>query len=195
MKARDRGAPSYLEYSKHPQNTLKASMFRILLVERQVELEHVDARLAQQPEIRRFGVLRNQLIELIGGNATGFGHARRLRLRLRGADVGIQAARRPGQHIGWNGPCIVRVFLVEFVHRRLHAIDQLLIGGAVIKSTGSGGIVAVVTGSGGTRLEILGPCEILANQLRTDDSIAFGDQAAVGLMRKDDLRDPVTASG
>ena len=44
-------------------------LLRILLVKRQVQLEHVNPGLAEQPEIRRFGVLRHQLVDLIHGDA------------------------------------------------------------------------------------------------------------------------------
>ena len=104
MKARDRGAPSYLEYSKHPQNTLKASMFRILLVQRQVQLQHVDARLAQKARGPAFGVLRDQLTDLVRGDAAGFRDARHLRFRRLRADVGIEAAGRCVSKSAGMGP-------------------------------------------------------------------------------------------
>ena len=93
------------------------------------------------------------------------------------------------QQVGGNGPVIVRVVLAEFFHRRLHAVDQLLIGRAVVRSAGSGRIVAVVAGRRGARMEVFGLGEILADQRGADDLPVLRDQAAVGLVRKENLAD------
>ncbi len=73
---------------------------------------------------------------------------------------------------------------MELGYRRLHAIDQLLIGRAIVRSAGSGRIVAIITGRRRTWLEVLRLAEVLPDQLRADRLPILRDQAAIGLIGK-----------
>jgi hypothetical protein len=51
-----------------------------LLVEREIQLQHVDARIAKQTEGWSFRELRQQLIRLFHGNAASLSHTGHLHL-------------------------------------------------------------------------------------------------------------------
>ena len=68
-------------------------------VERQIQLEHVDARLAEHAERAAFGVLADERRDLGRGQAARSSDARDLILGRGDADVRIEAAARRGDEI------------------------------------------------------------------------------------------------
>jgi len=60
-----------------------------LFVEREVELEHVDARLAEQPEPAAVGLFLDQLLNRCERQVANSGDAMRLELRVVERDLGI----------------------------------------------------------------------------------------------------------
>ena len=79
----------------------KAGCWLLLLrrVERQIELQHVDMRLADDAEEAALGVGLDELPDLVLRQAARLGDARHLEQRAGGRDVGIEAARRGGDQI------------------------------------------------------------------------------------------------
>ena len=70
-----------------------------LAVEREVELEHVDPRLAEEAERAAVCVLLDERQHLLEREAAGTRDARRLQARVRGGDVRIEPGARGGQGI------------------------------------------------------------------------------------------------
>ena len=108
---------------------------RQLSVEREVQLQHVDARLADETEPR---AVRSHCCDersnRAGIDATRLRHARRLNLGVRRTDVRIEAAGRGRHRVGRNRPGVVRVLLAVLIDRRLDAIDQLLVRRSVVRA-------------------------------------------------------------
>ena len=73
------------------------------LIEREVEAEDVDAGIAEDTQIRPFGVLPDKCAHLIERNAARFCHARDLQLGIARTDVRVEAAARGSYGIGGHG--------------------------------------------------------------------------------------------
>ena len=160
---------------------------RELLVRSQVQLQHIDARLAQETQIRPFGKLPDELIHLVHSNATGFRDPRRLRPCRVGRKMRIQAAGRSGHQIRRKGSRVIGIILPKFVDRGFHPIDELLTRRPVVRPARSGRIISIVAGRRRPRLEIFRLGEVLSDQFRSDRFAAGRDQAPVGLMREQNL--------
>ena len=63
---------------------------REFLIERDVERQHVHARLAEKSPVGAIGELRDQRFHLLRGNAAGLADARRLYLGIRRTDLRIE---------------------------------------------------------------------------------------------------------
>ena len=74
-----------------------------LLVERQIEFQNIHTRFAQHAEIGTFREAGDQLVRLIRGNAASLRYTDGLGLRGGRADMGIEAASRPGYRISGDG--------------------------------------------------------------------------------------------
>ena len=158
------------------------------LVQRQIQLQNVDARLAQ--ECRTAG-LRCWRPPVAGPRPALMPRAAATRadlgFRRCGADVGIEPAAGSRQQVGRHRAGERGVLGAELLQVALHPVDQLLVGGAEVRAAGRQAVVAIVAGGRGAAVEILGPGEVLADQLRADDLAVGRDQAAVGLVRENDL--------
>src|SRR6516165_2790829 len=87
----------------HPPSALAGN--RILVVELQVELQHVDLRLADKANRAAAAVLRHHRAYLIGADVPGLGHPGNLDVGISHGDVRVQAAAARGDGVG--GHCRV----------------------------------------------------------------------------------------
>src|SRR5260370_10055149 len=74
----------------------------ILLIQRQVQLQNIHARLTEESELAAFGVLRDQLQKLVFSNASGPGDAGNLKLGSRRSDMRIKAGARRCDQVHWD---------------------------------------------------------------------------------------------
>ena len=122
--------------------------------------------------------------------AAGFGHARDLQLGIAHADVWIESAAGRSDGVGRHRLGFAQaVFLRDRLSMRsLIASFSFCEVGPKIAAAGIGGVVAVASGRG-TRMKIFLGGESLAEQLRAaHGSVFVHDQAAVGLVAKQRLR-------
>src|SRR4051794_38555173 len=69
-------------------------------IQRDIQLEHIHARLAEKSQIRLFGVLRDQLPNLFRRGPTGLSHPGSLNDRRIGTDMRIETRAGAGSGIG-----------------------------------------------------------------------------------------------
>ena len=72
-------------------------------IQGEVELQDVDPRLAQEPELAAFGMLLDETANGVFGKATCLGHASDLIERGGRADMRVEAAARCGNQIDRDG--------------------------------------------------------------------------------------------
>src|ERR1019366_46708 len=72
------------------------------LIKSDVQHKHIDARLAEKPQISSIGKLRDQLLYLICGDAPCLCDSCGLCLGISGADVRVQTRRRTCHGVRWN---------------------------------------------------------------------------------------------
>src|SRR5215471_13500512 len=87
-------------YGRGPSIAAVASLlflYRILLIQRQVQLQHVHAGLSKKSILTSFGVFGEELAKLGFRNASGLGHARDLEVGSRRSNVRIES-RAGGCH-------------------------------------------------------------------------------------------------
>src|SRR4029077_20098679 len=72
-------------------------------IQRKIQFENVDARIAENAEIAPIGVLLNQFANLLLRQSTSFGDARSLQLRVAQADLRIEAAAGRGHSVSRHG--------------------------------------------------------------------------------------------
>ena len=74
-----------------------------MLIERNIQQKHVNARLAENAQIRTFRELRDQLFYLACRRTARFGNAGSLYLSISRTDVRIEAGSRSGDCVLGNG--------------------------------------------------------------------------------------------
>ena len=96
-------------------------------VERQVQLEHIHTRVAQDPERWQIGVLRNQRLDLADRQASRLGNTRRLQARVCWGDMRIEAAGGSSHCIAGNGSIRCQAILNTIIRNvNRDCIPQLL---------------------------------------------------------------------
>ena len=115
----------------------------VLLIEREVDLQHVDSRFAEESEGAAAGVCIDDRAHLLIGNATLLRNPRNLQLRRRRADVRIETAGRAGHQVDRDLDIVRQpVFAPDDSDIRGDAIDQDGIGRSEIGARRRRGIVA-----------------------------------------------------
>ena len=105
-----------------------------LAVEREVQQEHVDARLAEEAEVAALDRALDDAAHALGRDAARLGHARHLPQRGRGREVRVEAARRRGHELDRDAARRVRVLLVQSRDVGRDAVAQLLRRGAEVRA-------------------------------------------------------------
>src|SRR5216683_5764236 len=117
------------------------------IVQRQVELEHVDAGLAQNAGPSRARMVDDQRADGIFAQPAYLGDALHLEFSSCRTDVRVEAAAGGGDHadrdLGRRNP---GVLLEELFQALLRCIDKRLVGRAKVRPTGAGRVVALVAG-------------------------------------------------
>src|SRR5579872_6896377 len=101
-------------------------------IERQVELQDVDARFAQKAPLTPLSVLFNQFLNQRDIHPARPRHAVCLGFSRSRADVRIESAAGRGGHIRRNGAGVIRVLLAEVLNRSFHSVNKFLAGWPVI---------------------------------------------------------------
>ena len=94
-------------------------------VQVEIEVEDVDARLAEDAELALGDVLVNEFVDAVFANAAGFGNTRNLEECSVGSNVGIEAGAGGGYQI--DGNRMAGIFLGELVDGALDAVDEGLV--------------------------------------------------------------------
>ena len=95
-----------------------------MAIEREVQEQYVDTRLAEETEIAAFDVGFDDLAHALLGNAARLGHARDLPQRSRGREMRIESAGRGGHELGGNGATRVGIFFLQLRHLCGDAVAQ-----------------------------------------------------------------------
>src|SRR5215475_9312251 len=133
----------------------RPSRLRHKRVQREVQLEDVDAGVSKNSEIPTSCVLLNQPTQLLLAQTAKLGHAWRLQLRIAQANMWVKTAARRGHGVGWHGLVLVQPVLLPIrCHALFDGIIQFLRSRAEIAPAGVRGVVAVA-GGGRPRMEIL----------------------------------------
>src|SRR6185437_14389611 len=103
---------------------------RLQPIKREIELEHINPRLAQQPESASFDLSIHQATNALLRQAPRLGDPRHLEAGGFRRDIRVEAAARGGHQIGRDRRG--RVFLSEPIHVTLHAVAERLAGGAEV---------------------------------------------------------------
>ena len=160
-------------------------MSRSQLIQRQVELQHIDPRLAQETPL--LAPPRGWPPALCTWSSGRF-----LALATRGTckkadvrgDVRIEAAGGHGHQIGGHrGVRGQAVLLAHLCGKSGDLSHQHLAGGTQVGAGRVGGIVAVLAGRRGPPVEVAGAGKALSDQFRTNYLAVLGDQRSVGLVR------------
>ena len=110
------------------------------IVERQVEEQHVDARLAEEPELAAFGERADELRHVSFGMPRSFATRGHLEARPPARCAGSSPdADDVTRSTGTGRP---GVLLLRIIDRLLHGVDQLLVGRPEVRAAGVRGIVA-----------------------------------------------------
>lgn len=114
------------------------------------------------------------------------GDARDLEFGGGRGNFGVESGARARDQV--DGDWRVRIFGLEFFHVGFNAIEKLVIGGSEVRT---GGLRGVVAGAGGrfAGVKIGGAGKRLTQEFGADDLAVFCDQAAVGLVREEELGD------
>ena len=107
-------------------------LFLLFPIQLQIELQHIDSRLAQKAPLATIGVLRNQGVNTVHAQATQPRHPARLPLRGGGADVRIKPAGRNRDQINRHRRGLRRVCRLERGNARLHGILERRVERAVV---------------------------------------------------------------
>ena len=145
---------------------------RLRLVEREVELEHVHGRLAEEAERTAVGVLVDQLEHLRPVEAPGPGDPIRLETGVLRRDVRVETGPRRGQRVDR------RLGVVRLAVRLPTLVDggqELLVQRPEIRRRARHRVVAV-PGRRRARMEVALPLEGLGEQLRADDGAVSLDE-------------------
>src|SRR5438067_2768956 len=159
-------------------------------VEREVDEEDVDARLAQHEQVARLDPALDHGPYPIFRDAAGPGDARRLPERCLRRDVRIEPAGGGRDELRGNGSGRVRVVVEEPIEVLLDPVAQGLRGGAQIRAGRAGSIPSSLPRGGRTRLQIGVPGEGLPDELGADDpSPLVAYQASLCPGREQDVGD------
>src|SRR5229473_6943052 len=158
-------------------------------IECQVEAEDVHAGLTQQAEQPALRVLRDEALHDGIVELARPGHATHLVEGRRRADMGVEPAARRGDEVHRHGRRVAGISGPEGVDTALHGLDQVGVRRAQVRGSRGARVVAERAGRRGTAPEILRVVEGLADERRAHGLSVLDDQAAVRLMRKDELSD------
>ena len=168
------------------------------LVQRQIELQNVDARLADEAGETLLDLRLDQGADAALGQLARGGDGGRLRQRELRRDMRIEAGSRSRHRIrSHHVDAARREFRLD---RGVYAIDELLRGGPEIGAAGVRRIIRRVDRLAriirvgrarrrGAAMEIVVCGEVLTDQPRADDYAFALDEAAIGLVAESDLRE------
>ena len=150
--------------------------------ERQIQFEARSLAVRRGRPDRVAAVLRrNEIQHGLERRTARFRDAGRLRQRVRRADLRVEAAGRSGDRVGGNRAGVIRIVFAELRGVFLQTIGQRRVGGPEVRAAGVRRIIRILRGP---RMKILRLREILADDFRADDLAVALDQAAVGLLVK-----------
>src|SRR5438105_7875651 len=159
------------------------------LIEREIQLQNIHAGIAEDTEISPIGVLLDELANFVFAQSASFGDTRDLQLGITQTDLWIESATGRGNCI-----CRNRLGFTQAIFRAIGGdpffdrVVQFLRSWPQIAATRTASIVAVACGRG-SRVKIFRVRERLAQQFRAADApVCTGNQAAVGLVAKQQLR-------
>ena len=150
-------------------------------IERQVQLQDVDARLTQQPASAVFRRLGDQLLHSLQRQAAHARHSRRLIFCCCRADVRIQTAARGGEQIQRDRRRIVWVSLTQFREPRLGRRPQRRMIRAEIRAARSRRVVREIGRGREPPPELARRAERLPNQRGAARLPGAFQHTAVGL--------------
>src|SRR5688572_4964402 len=177
-----RARVSLLARSRSASGEGRRASSRAVGIERQVQREDVDPRLAEDAELPALGVPCHERANRLLGHAACLGDARHLEVGAGGRDMRIESAAGRGDEVG--GDRSTRMLLLETRGRLAHALEHALIGGPVVRPAGSGSIVPRAGGRG-ARVEIAPAGEGLSDERGAADGAVTDHQAAARLVRED----------
>eukprot|EP01022_Parablepharisma_sp_SALTPOND_P006709 TRINITY_DN12717_c1_g1_i1.p1 TRINITY_DN12717_c1_g1~~TRINITY_DN12717_c1_g1_i1.p1 ORF type:complete len:1877 (-),score=641.20 TRINITY_DN12717_c1_g1_i1:7532-13162(-) len=156
-------------------------------IQGQVQLEHIDARLAEQAPLRGFAVAPDQGPDLVHAHTALTGHAGRLVVSGVRADVRIETTGRGRQQVDGNGALVAGVGLLQGLGTILGGLLQGRVGRAQVAAAGGHAVIGEGPGGRRTAPEIGRAGEVLADQFGTDQLALAFDQAAIGLLGEEAL--------
>src|SRR5258705_207881 len=143
-------------------------------VEREIELEYVDARLAEHPELAPFRVFVHELAQPTLGNASGFRNSFNLVLRGGRGDVRIEPRGRSGDQVPRH-----RGLSAEVLDATFYRLRQGGVGRSLVRARGGGAVVGHGRGRGRAAPEGLRVGERLGDEARCPAFAALHGQAAL----------------
>ena len=156
------------------------SAISLLSVEREIQLQHVDACPAEETEqsAARCAPQSARARVLIGMPRVAR-HARSLQVSGSRGNVRVEAGAAGGHHLRGNLPAARLPLRTIASSRSCHGLQVVGIRRPVVAAAGRRGVV--VHGRR-PRMKVLGPLELLRDQPRADDrAVAAANQAALGL--------------
>jgi hypothetical protein len=159
---------------------------RIVRIEREVELEDVDARLTKDAELPSGGVGINETPDIRLRDAALTGHTRNLEVGCGRRDMRIDPGGRRRHKI--NGHRGVRILLACGLDVGRDGVDQLPVGGPELAACRISRVVARSCGRR-PRPKVAWRRESLPDDPRSNYRPIALDQLAIGLIRERDLRD------
>src|SRR6478609_1982749 len=91
-----RSSPRLVAYCEVLTST---SSSRVLVIEFDIELQHVDAGLAHEAQPAAVGAVRDGLFDVVNADSAGLGHAVHLKVGVCGRDVRVEAAAAGGDRV------------------------------------------------------------------------------------------------
>src|SRR6185312_15225086 len=157
-------------------------------IEGEVQLQHVDAWLAEYAEPGAPGMGGDEAAYPLQAQVPDAGDANRLIVGRREADVGVEAAGGGGDQIDRDRSSVQRVGGPQSGDARLNRLGQCGVEGAQVGAAGGEAIVGLRAGRGRPAPEVLRIAEGLADQPRSHRLAVFRDEAAGGLRGKQGSR-------
>ena len=150
-------------------------------IQRHIELQYIDHRLAKEAQQRGLCGLIHQLGYLLNAQLARLSHPGHLPQRGGRSQVVIETARRGGDQFDRHPRVGVRVGGAQGLHALAHRFIQRRVAGGEVAAARGHGIIRRLRGGRRAALEIACGGEVLANQRRAAHFTVQADQRAVGL--------------
>ena len=155
----------------------------------------MDLRFTHEGEQRPVGVLLHQRLDLVGSDATGFGHAGHLVLPGSQADVRVQPAGGSGDQINRHRRGVARIGRTQRLDTALDGFCQRWVERPLVGAGGRASVVGHGSSGRGPAPEVFRFAEVLPDQRGAHRFAIAQDEAAGGLSLESACAAPVTASG